>query len=162
MADMVEDRKQFLSELQGEFSNQARGGVDMPVLLERLLEELEATVGTIHGVEASGDLVLLAAIGLGDEITARVQRIPPGKGLAGLAAQRLVPVDVCNLQTDTSGQAKPAAKQTGALASIAVPMLVDGQLRGVLGIALTEEHQFDESEKQFLLDLAATVGTVMA
>ena len=130
-------------------------------MLERLVEELEANVGTIHGVEASGNLILLASLGLGEEMTARVKVIPPGKGLAGLAAQRLAPVDICNLQTDATGQAKPAAKQTGALASIAVPMLVEGKLRGVLGIALSEEHEFDEGEKQFLLDLAATVGTVM-
>jgi L-methionine (R)-S-oxide reductase len=162
MADMVEDRKQFLGELKTEFSSQPPGSVDMQALLERLVEELEASVGTIHGVEASGNLILLAALGLGEEMTARVKHIPPGKGLAGLAALRLAPVDICNLQTDTTGQAKPAAKQTGALASIAIPMVVDGKLRGVLGIALSEEHEFDDSEKQFLLDLAATVGTVMA
>ena len=162
MPDMVEDRKVFLGELKSEFATQAAGSVDLQALLERLVEELEASVGTIHGVEPSGNLVLLAGLGLGEEMIARVKTIPPGKGLAGLAAQRLAPVDLCNLQTDTSGQAKPAAKQTGAAASIAIPMLVDGKLRGVLGIALPVEHEFDEGEKQFLLDLAATVGTVMA
>lgn len=162
MPDVTEDRKAFLSELKRDLASQAPGAVPMQPLLDRLLEGLEAPVGTIHGVEAGGDLILLAARGLDPELTSRVQRIPPGKGLAGLAAQRLAPVDVCNLQTDTSGQAKPAARQTGALASIAIPMLVDGKLRGVLGIALTEEHEFDEGEKQFLLELAATTGTVVA
>jgi L-methionine (R)-S-oxide reductase len=162
MADMVEDRKQFLGELKTEFATQTPGSVDLQALLTRLVEELEASVGTIHGVEASGNLLLLAGLGLGEEMTARVKVIPPGKGLAGLAAQRLAPVDLCNLQTDTTGQAKPAAKQTGAAASIAIPMLVDGKLRGVLGIALPVEHDFDAGEKQFLLDLAATVGTIMA
>ncbi len=161
MPDMIEDRKQFLAELKTDLASQTAGSVDLQALLERLIDGLEASVGTIHGVEPSGNLTMLASRGLNEEMTSRVQRIPPGKGLAGLAAQRLEPVDLCNLQTDTSGQAKPAAKQTGAAASIAVPMLVDGKLRGVLGIALAEEHTFDEGEKQFLLDLAATVGTVV-
>src|SRR5580692_2675045 len=152
MADMVEDRTLFLEELKRELAPQARGTVDLQALLERMLEALEAPVGTIHGVEPSGDLIMLASRGLDPELTSKVQRIPPGKGLAGLAAQKRAPVDVCNLQTDTSGQAKPAARQTGALASIAVPMLVDGELRGVLGIALVEEHEFDEGEKKFLLE----------
>ena len=162
MPDMKADRAIFLDELKRDLALQARGSVDLQALLERMLEGLEAPVGTIHGVEPSGDLVLLAARGLDPELTRKVQRIPPGKGLAGLAAQKRAPIDVCNLQTDTSGQAKPAARQTGALASIAVPMLVEGELRGVLGIALIEEHEFDEGEKQFLLDLAATTGTVVA
>jgi signal transduction protein with GAF and PtsI domain len=162
MPDVTEDRKAFLSEIRRDLAEQTPGAVALQPLLERLLAGLEASVGTIHGVEPSGDLILLASRGLDPELTNRVQRIPPGKGLAGLAALRLAPVDVCNLQTDTSGQAKPAAKQTGAAASIAIPMLVDGKLRGVLGIALTEEHDFDEDEKQFLLDLAAVTGTVVA
>jgi L-methionine (R)-S-oxide reductase len=162
MPDVNANRTLFLSDLKRDLAPQARGTVDLQTLLERVLEGLEASVGTIHGVEPSGDLILLASRGLDGELTGRVQRIPPGKGLAGLAAQRLAPVDLCNLQTDTSGQAKPAARQTGAAASIAIPMLVNGELRGVLGIALSEAHEFDEGEKQFLLELAAATGTVVA
>jgi L-methionine (R)-S-oxide reductase len=162
MSDVIANRTQFLGELKRDLTPQARGTVDLQALLERMLDSLDAHVGTIHGVESSGDLVLLASRGLDPELAGRVQRIPPGKGLAGLAAQKRAPVDVCNLQTDTSGQAKPAARQSGAAASIAVPMLVDGELRGVLGIALAEAHEFDEGEKQFLLELAAATGTVVA
>jgi GAF domain-containing protein len=161
MSDMAEDRKAFLIELRRDLAQQMPGALAMQDLLERVLEGLEAPIGTIHGVEPSGHLVLLASRGLDDELKKRVEHIPPGKGLAGLAAQRLAPVDICNLQTDTSGQAKPAAKQTGAAASIAIPMLVGGTLRGVLGIALSEPHEFNEGEKQFLLDLAAVTGTVV-
>ena len=160
---METDRAEFLAELRGEFADKARGGVDLDALLERILENLDADVGTIHGVEkATGELVMLAARGLPDELAGKVQRIPVGKGLAGLAALRLAPVDVCNLQTDQSGQAKPAARSAGVAGSIAVPMLVGGELRGVLGIALSEPHEFDEGEKQFLLELAAVIGTIVA
>ena len=33
-----------------------------------------------------------------------IQRIPVGKGIAGLAVERQEPVDMCNLQTDSSGR----------------------------------------------------------
>jgi L-methionine (R)-S-oxide reductase len=160
---MTFDRTTFLAEMREELAEKARGGVDLQELLERILDNLDAVVGTIHGVEkSSGELIMLASIGMPAELSEKVQRIPPGKGLAGLAAQRRAPVDVCNLQTDQSGQAKPAAKSTGVAGSIAIPMLVGGELRGVLGVALAEPHEFDDSEKQFLLELAAVTGAVVA
>jgi hypothetical protein len=41
-----------------------------------------------------------------------VQIVPIGKG-TGLAAERKEPISVCNLQTDSSGDARPGAKATG-------------------------------------------------
>ena len=114
MSDMIADRTSFLSELKRSLATQARGIVDLQALLERLLENLEAAVGTIHGLEPGGIWCCWRRTGLDPELTGKVQRIPPGKGLAGLAAKKRAPVEVCNLQTDTSGQAKPAAGQTGA------------------------------------------------
>jgi L-methionine (R)-S-oxide reductase len=160
---MDKDRAEFLAELKSELAQKTRGEVDLDALLERILANLDAVVGTIHGVEKdSGELVMRAARGLPAELADKVQRIPPGKGLAGLAALRRAPVDVCNLQTDQSGQAKPAARSAGVAGSIAVPMLVGDELRGVLGVALDEPHEFDDGEKQFLLELAAVIGTIVA
>ena len=53
---------------------------------------------------------------------------------------------ICNLQTDTSGQAKPGARATGMEGSVAVPMLVDGDLRGVLGIAKANAYDWPAEE----------------
>ena len=56
-----------------------------------------------------------------------------GSLLGSIPAERnREPVSLCNLQTDTSGQARPAAKMTGMEGSLAVPMLVAGELRGVI------------------------------
>ena len=42
-----------------------------------------------------------------------VKVIPVGKGIAGQVIAQGQPVTMCNLQTDTSGVARPDAKQTG-------------------------------------------------
>jgi putative methionine-R-sulfoxide reductase with GAF domain len=88
----------------------------------------------------------------------RVRDVPVGKGMAGLAAERREPVQVCNLQTDASGVAKPMAKDTGSQASIAVPMLVRGELRGVLGVGRRSTHELDEAEKRLLLEAGRLIG----
>ena len=87
-----------------------------------------------------------------------VATVPVGKGIAGLAAQNREPVSLCNLQTDTSGQARPAAKATGMEGSVAVPMLVGGDLRGVLGVAKASAHDWSDGEKALLLAIAARLG----
>jgi signal transduction protein with GAF and PtsI domain len=109
----------------------------------------------------SGMLKLRAHRGLPEALLARVQLIPIGKGMAGLAAERREPVQVCNLQTDTSGAAKPAAKETGMEGSLAVPMLLDERVRGVLGVAKPVACEFSEAEIVALLQIASVVGTFL-
>lgn len=74
-----------------------------------------------------------------------------GKGIAGAAAERQQPVELCNLQTDTSGVAKPGAKITQVQGSLAVPMMDGTRLCGTLGIGMLLPHDFSEDEKQRLM-----------
>jgi signal transduction protein with GAF and PtsI domain len=128
-------------------------------ILDQLLSTFGCAVGTLHSLERdSGVLRLCAHRGLPEALLARVQRIPIGKGMAGLAAERRVPVQVCNLQTDTSGAAKPAAKETGMQGSCAVPILFADRLCGVLGVAKPVECEFSEAEIAALLQIAGSVG----
>ena len=77
-----------------------------------------------------------------------------GKGIAGVAAERLAPVEMCNLQTDTSGVAKPGAKQTQVQGTLAVPVLDGGRLCGTLGIGKLVPYDFTEAEKERLMRIA--------
>jgi L-methionine (R)-S-oxide reductase len=126
--------------------------------LNATMQYFGCQAGTVHWLEADGLLHLAAQSNLPPPIVAIIQTVPLGKGIAGLAAERREPVCLCNLQTDTSGQARPAAKTTGMEGSIAVPMLTDGGLRGVLGIAKAEAHDWSDTEKSTLLQIAATLG----
>lgn len=135
------------------------GDANVQAVLERLLDHFGCVVGTIHSLDPSaGFLNLRARRGVPDGILDRVRSIPVGKGMAGLAAERCEPVQVCNLQSDDSGVAKPAARRTGMEGSIAVPMLVGGELRGTLGVAKPTEYEYSQDEIDLLLKAAAMIG----
>ena len=132
---------------------------DPTTALREVLRHFDAQAGTIHWFDAqSGLLTLGAHQNIPPHITELVATVPLGKGIAGLAAQRREPISLCNLQTDTSGQARPAAKGTGMEGSLAVPMLVEGELRGVLGVAKATAHDWDEEEKALLLECGTRLG----
>ena len=129
-------------------------------VLELVLAHFNCTTGTIHGLDPkSGLLILLAQRGIPEVIMDKVARIPIGKGMAGIAAERKQPVQVCNLQTDASGIAKPAAKETRMEGSVAVPMLMEKTiLRGVLGVAKPVAYEFTAAEQQLLLQIGELTG----
>ena len=128
-------------------------------ILEMILRNFSCPVGTIHQLDtATNQLKLLIHRGIPDAVLPQIQSIPIGKGMAGLAAQRRECVSICNLQTDGSGDVRPSAKLTGMEGSIAVPMLVQDDLRGILGIAKPNAYTFTESEKKQLLEAAALIG----
>ena len=129
-------------------------------VLAEALEQFGCQAGTVHLLR-DGVLQLAASVNIPPPIVAIVQTVPIGKGIAGLAAERLEPISLCNLQTDTSGQARPAAKTTGMEGSVAVPMLHEGQLRGVLGIAKAEAHDWTDAEKADLLAIAARLAAAV-
>lgn len=126
--------------------------------LQQILTYFGCQAGTWH-VLKEGALHLAASCHIPPPVVALVQTVPIGKGIAGLAAERLEPVSLCNLQTDTSGQARPAAKGTGMEGSLAVPALDGaGQLFGVLGIAKAQAHDWTDAEKAAVTAAAAVLA----
>lgn len=127
--------------------------------LREIIRHFQAQAGTIHWLDLQTGLLTLAAHqNIPPQIAEIVGTVPIGKGIAGLAAQKREPIALCNLQTDTSGQARPAAKSTGMEGSLAVPMLVEGELRGVLGVAKAEAHDWTPEEKSLLMLYASQLG----
>lgn len=125
-------------------------------LLDRVLAHFDCPVGTVHLLDAAdGRLHLAAQRGLPPPVLEHVGVIPIGKGMAGIAAERREPVQVCNLQSDTSGVVRPGAKLTRMEGSLAVPMLDGGALRGVLGVAKPVAYEFTAAETELLLAVAA-------
>jgi putative methionine-R-sulfoxide reductase with GAF domain len=128
--------------------------------LEKILAHLDCSTGTIHRVGPTPDhLILLAQRGLPDSLLAAVSRIPVGKGMAGLAAQRKEAVQVCNLQSDNTGAARPGARETRMEGAVAVPMLVENTLlRGVLGVAKPVVYEFTAAELELLGRIGELIG----
>ncbi|MBL8726950.1 MAG: GAF domain-containing protein [Planctomycetes bacterium] len=131
-------------------------------LLDRVRRHFDCPVGTVHLLDAAdGHLHLAAQRGLPPPVLDKVAVIPIGKGMAGIAAERRQPVQVCNLQTDATGVVRPGAKLTQMEGSLAVPMLDGEQLRGVLGIAKPVAYDFTPAETQLLLEVAALAAAAV-
>jgi len=119
----------------------------MQDFLARVLRDLGCQTGTIHLTGDDGLLRLQAQVGVPEFLLPKIASIPFGKGIAGCAAERKGPVQLCNLQADTSGVARPEAKATGVNGSLAVPILgPDGRVLGVIGIGKTVPHDFTAEE----------------
>ena len=138
---------------------QAPGAPPWPQLIELLLRHFDCTVGTVHVLDKKTGLLQLAAqTGLPPMVLDKVGTIPIGKGMAGIAAERRQPVQVCNLQSDTSGVVRPGAKLTRMEGSVAVPMLDGETLTGVLGVAKPVAYDFTPQETQLLLEVGALLA----
>jgi L-methionine (R)-S-oxide reductase len=102
--------------------------------------------GTIHGREGD-QLQLRAQMNIPPRVLEATRTISRGKGMAGLAWQRDQPVQTCNLQADESGDVRPGAKAVDASAAVAIPVHdVRGEVRGVVGIAFSEERDLSDDE----------------
>src|ERR1700677_4699573 len=103
-------------------------------VLRETLRHFRSETGTIHILDADKQLLHLAAqVGLPPQLLDVVKTIPVGKGIAGQVAAQNKPVSICNLQTDSSGVAKPGARQTGVGGSVCVPIRDGDKLTGTLG-----------------------------
>ncbi len=144
-------------------STNAQPGRDWQAFLSDVIASFDCQTGTLHRFER-GDrhLKLVAHQGIPEVLMPVVQSIPLGKGIAGAAAETRRPVEMCNLQTDTSGVAKPGAKQTQVQGSLAVPVLDGEQLCGTLGIGKMTPYDFSDEEKARLLGIAAGIAGELA
>jgi hypothetical protein len=125
--------------------------------LPKFLSTQKAVAGTIHVAHAGG-LKLAAAVNIPPPVQQTVAFVPNGKGMAGLALQRGIPIQTCNLKEDTSGAVKPGAKAVDAKAAIAIPVKTnDGAIRAVVGIAFEQEREFSEADLAALTEAAATL-----
>ena len=127
------------------------------IALEATLEMFAADAGTLHLMEGQA-LVLVAHVGMPDSLIPTIERVPVGKGMAGLAAQRNLPVDSCDIQTDATGDVMPGARATSLQGALAVPMRrPGGAVAGVLGIGALSERQWSSDARAKLLRRAAAL-----
>lgn len=136
---------------------------DWQAVLEAVIAEFGCSTGTLHRLDpADGLLKLVAQKGIPPQLMPVVEVIPVGKGIAGAAAERREPVELCNLQADLGGVAKEGARQTNVQGSIAVPALAGGELRGTLGIGKMVPYDFTGEEKEQLLAIAGEIADRLA
>jgi signal transduction protein with GAF and PtsI domain len=140
------------------------GQPDWHAVLVKVLANFQCVTGTIHRTNPStGLLMLLTQHGIPPHVLPmllpKIDNIPFGKGIAGCAAQRKEAVQLCNLQEDLGGVAKPDAQKTNVQGALAVPIVgTDGKVIGVLGIGKMQPYEFNDSEVADLNAVAALVS----
>ena len=127
--------------------------------LELVLKDFQSETGTIHRLDAEKQLLQLTAqVGLPPQMLDVIKTIPVGKGIAGQTVAQNKPVTICNLQTDTSGVAKPGARQTGVGGALCVPIRKSGKTIGTLGIGTMRPHEYTPDETKHLESIADLIA----
>jgi signal transduction protein with GAF and PtsI domain len=138
---------------------------DWSAILVKVLANFGCATGTIHRTDpATGLLTLVTQHGIPPHVLPmllpKIDNIPFGKGIAGCAAQRKEAVQLCNLQEDLGGVAKPDAQKTNVQGALAVPVVgADGKVIGVLGIGKMQPYDFTDGE---IADLSAVAALISA
>lgn len=133
-------------------------------VLESALARFECQTGTIHRLTGPGLLGLVCCAGVPAALLDKIRSIPVGKGIAGAAAELREPVELCNLQQDLGGVAKPDARKTGVAGSLAAPIFdpVSGGVIGTIGVGKSVPYQFTAEEKQDLAAIARELAVHFA
>ena len=153
-----------MSNLNGPIStllkNEPDGSTALKKALELILKDFHSETGTIHLLDAEKQLLQLSAqVGLPPQMLDVIKTIPVGKGIAGQTVAQNKPVTICNLQTDTSGVAKPGARQTGIGGALCVPIRKSGKTVGTLGIGTLRQHEYTPDETKDLEAIADLIAT---
>jgi len=133
------------------------------VTIQRALDDaiahLKADSGTIHVKDPNRLVLLLAASrNIPQHVLDIVKEVPWGKGMAGMAVEKLQPVSVCNIQTTTSGDVRPGARGTGMQGALVVPMMLGADAVGAFGVGCTGDREFTPDETAWLLDFAGRLA----
>ena len=108
--------------------------------LQRETKALGARSSSWHQ-QKGAELHLVAAVGLPAQLIAAVEKLPKGKGMAGQAWVRGVPVSTCDLQRDAENPAAETAKQLPLRAAVAIPIFDDhGTISAVIGFAFDDKE----------------------
>ena len=136
--------------------------------LDELLEQITARIGGAFGYESfavfladerTGELVVTSTFGVDAQV--KGTRVPPGEGLAGVAARerRLV------VARDTHGDERfPVQRWTGGQhgSVLAVPMIAQDACVGALDFFKPAPDAFGEDELRFLESVAGQVAMAIA
>ncbi|WP_229372286.1 PP2C family protein-serine/threonine phosphatase [Umezawaea beigongshangensis] len=118
------------------------------VLLWRVRDLFSVATVTVLLTDPSGEqLVAKAASGLEEEVFQGV-RVPVGTGFAGRVARHRAPVRIEHV--DESTVVNPLLWERNLRVLLGVPMVVQGDLTGVLHVGSTEAREFTDEEIDLL------------
>jgi serine phosphatase RsbU (regulator of sigma subunit)/anti-sigma regulatory factor (Ser/Thr protein kinase) len=127
-------------------------------LLERVTDMLNADTAAVLLVEEGGrTLAARAAKGLEEEVEQGF-RLPVGRGFAGRVAFAREPVVIENLHESHIQPVNPLFRQKGINSLLGVPLLVEGEVIGVLHVGSFTQREFNERDIELLQLVANRVS----
>ena len=149
----------FIAQVASLLKSEREGEAVLQKSLHLVLARLHSETGTIHRLDKEKQLLhLVAQVGLPPFMLDVVKTIPVGKGIAGETVVRGGPVTMCNLQTDTSGVAKPGARQTGVGGALCVPIRNGDRVIGTIGVGTIRQHEYTPEETRTLEAVGRLLG----
>jgi serine phosphatase RsbU (regulator of sigma subunit)/anti-sigma regulatory factor (Ser/Thr protein kinase) len=127
-------------------------------LLRRIREILRVDTAAVLLVEDDGrTLAARAARGLEEEVE-RGFRLPIGRGFAGRVAATREPVVIPDLDSSAVTVVNPLMREKGVRSLLGVPLIVEGELIGVLHVGSLTERAFSEADVDLLRLVADRVA----
>jgi serine phosphatase RsbU (regulator of sigma subunit)/anti-sigma regulatory factor (Ser/Thr protein kinase) len=121
-------------------------------LLNRVVEILGVDTAALLLIEDDGrTLVPRAAKGLEEEVERRI-RIAVGRGFAGRVAGTRKPVQITDLEH--AEIVNPLLREKGLKSLLGVPLVVEGEVIGVLHVGSLKERVFTDDETELLVSAA--------
>ena len=127
-------------------------------LLDRVTDILDADTAAVLLVEEGGrTLAARAAKGLEEEVE-RGFRLPIGRGFAGRVAFTREPVVVDDLEASPIQPVNPLFREKGVRSLLGVPLVVEGEVIGVLHVGSLTRREFQETDIELLQLVADRVA----
>jgi phosphotransferase system enzyme I (PtsP) len=131
-------------------------------LVGRVCDSLETDACAILLVDNDkGEFLLAAENGFNIDSIAE-QRVPFGKGLVGLVAQKKEPINLDNFKDHPEYFSVAQSGEAPYNAFLGVPILYRKRLLGVIIVEREEERRFDDADEAFLVTLAAQLANLLS
>jgi GAF domain-containing protein len=157
-ADIAEQRRE--AELLSEITRDLASSLDLPVVLRKIIEYAKECCGSDMAFIAPYDRVrqvatIVASVGTRTDVYIGVG-IRPGKGIGGKVLETRQPFVTSDYLNDPrlSHDYHPLAEQEGFVANMAVPLLRDGEILGVLWVVNRSPRPFTARHQAVVTKLA--------
>lgn len=128
----------------------------LQLVAREMVRALHAVSGSLVLINPTNNfLEILAAEGLSEEMVRL--RLRPGQGLTGWVARTGRPARVGDVNSDP----RYVSVRTGIRSELAVPLEVNGEVRGVLNVDSDRPDAFNEADQQWLEQLAVQAARVV-
>src|SRR5829696_634591 len=132
----------------------------LPELLVRVRDTLDVdTVAVLLLDEETNELVARAALGIEEEVEQGV-RIPLGRGFAGRVAAQRRPIVIPDI--DKTEIWNPILREKGIRSMLGVPLLVDGNVLGIVHVGSLTPREFTAEEMGLLERAASRIAPAIA